>query len=77
MIDLFSSSDGIPVLPSCMISVSATLSPETRSLRYCIPIKGVISDTKQINIFRPLEPTVQPGKVIVIVCMPAHCRVAK
>ncbi len=50
-----------------MITVSATPCPETRSLNYCIPIKGVVCDeVDKIHIVRVLESTsiVQSGKAI-------------
>ncbi len=51
-----------------MITVSATPCPETRSLNYCIPIKGVVCDEiKTLHIVRVLESTstVQSGKEII------------
>ena len=54
--DLFGSSDGIPAPPTCMITVSATPGPDTESIiKYCIPIKGVVSNTQEIFIIRSLE----------------------
>ncbi len=50
-----------------MFDVSATPTPETRSLQYHIPIKGVVPKTQVIYIVRLLKPTstVQSGKAIV------------
>ncbi len=53
-----------------MITVLATPCPETRSLNYCIPIKGIVcgDKVKNIHIIRVLESTsttVQSGKAII------------
>ncbi len=54
--DLFDSSDGIPDPPTCMITILATPGPNTQSsLKYSIPIKGVVFVTEQICIIRSLE----------------------
>ena len=54
--DLFGKSDGLPDPPTCLITVFATPGPNTRlSVNYCVPVKGVVSDTEQIYIIRMLE----------------------
>ncbi len=54
--DLFGTSDGTPDPPTCMITVLATPGTNTQSsLKYSIPIMGVVSDTEQICIVRSLE----------------------
>ena len=54
--DLFGKSDGLPDPPTCLITVTATPGPNTRStINYGIPVEGVVSDTESIYIIRTLE----------------------
>ena len=65
--DLFGKSDGLPVPPTCMITVFATPGTDTQSsINYCIPIKGVVCNTKQIAIIRMLESSSNISTGIVI-----------
>ena len=59
--DDFGKSDGLPVPPTCLVTVCATPEPGTSSiLAYSIPVKGVVSNVEEIVISRLLEPFTSP-----------------
>ena len=59
--DKFGRSDGVPELPSCLVTVYANSEQITEELRYAVPIEGVISKVNEIFITRSLE-TSETGK---------------
>ena len=61
--DKFGRSDGVPELPSCLVTVYANSEQITdhEDLRYAVPIEGVISKVNEIFITRSLE-TSETGK---------------
>ena len=71
--DGFGKTDGLPIPPCCLITVFATSSPDTSSyLSYCIPIKGIAADTKEIFINRLLKPFTQQSGIWEI-CLEDAC----
>ena len=54
--DEFGKSDRVRDPPTCLVTVYATIGPNTTShLSYCVPIEGVVSNMNEIFINRLLE----------------------
>ena len=56
--DDFGKSDGLPDPPTCLVTVFATVGPKTTPyLSYSVPIRGVVTKTKEIFVNRLLDPS--------------------
>ena len=56
--DDFGKSDGLPDPPTCPVTVYATVGPNTAPhLSYSVPIRGVVTKTKEIFVNRLLDPS--------------------
>ena len=56
--DDFGKSDGLPNPPTCLVTVYATVGPNTAPhLNYSVPIKGVVTKTKEIFVTRLFDPS--------------------
>ena len=54
--DEFGKSDRVRDPPTCLVTVYATIGPNTTPhLSYCVPVEGVVSNMKEIFINRLLE----------------------
>ena len=54
--DEFGKSDRVRDPPTCLVTVYATIGPNTTPhLSYCVPIEGVVSNMNEIFINRLLE----------------------
>ena len=56
--DDFGKSDGLPNPPTCLVTVYATVGPNTAlHLNYSVPIRGVVTKIKEIFVTRLLDPS--------------------
>ena len=54
--DEFGKSDRVRDPPTCLVTVYATIGPNTTPhLSYCVPVEGVVSNMNEIFINRLLE----------------------
>ena len=68
--DEFGKSDRVRDPPTCLVTVYATIGPNTTPhLSYCVPVEGVVSNMNEIFINRLLEqPNLSQGTHLCITC---------